>query len=46
MLPLTLGGPAQTTWKLSCVLERVPGLNVVATSLELVAYANTYDRPS
>jgi SAM-dependent methyltransferase len=40
MLPLTLGGPAQAVWSASSVLERVPGLNVVATSLELVARAH------
>lgn len=40
MLPLTLGGPAQTTWTVSRALERVPGLNLVATSLQLVAYAD------
>jgi SAM-dependent methyltransferase len=39
MLPLTLGGPAQV-WSASSLLERVPGLNVVATSLELVARAH------
>jgi ubiquinone/menaquinone biosynthesis C-methylase UbiE len=37
MLPLTLGGPARPIWALSSALERVPGLNVFATSLELVA---------
>jgi SAM-dependent methyltransferase len=37
MLPLTLGGPARPIWAASSALERVPGLNVVATSLELVA---------
>jgi ubiquinone/menaquinone biosynthesis C-methylase UbiE len=37
MLPLTIGGPARVLWKTSCVLERVPGLNLLATSLELVA---------
>jgi ubiquinone/menaquinone biosynthesis C-methylase UbiE len=37
MLPLTLGGPAGPIWNASRTLERVPGLNVVATSLELVA---------
>jgi ubiquinone/menaquinone biosynthesis C-methylase UbiE len=37
MLPLTLGGPARPVWALSSALERVPGLNLVATSLELVA---------
>jgi SAM-dependent methyltransferase len=36
MLPLVLGGPA-LVWKVSCALERVPGLNMAATSLELVA---------
>ena len=41
MLPLTLGGPPGLVWKSSSVLERVPGLNVVATSLELVARART-----
>jgi ubiquinone/menaquinone biosynthesis C-methylase UbiE len=39
MLPLTLGGPARPTWALSSALERVPGLNLIATSLELVARA-------
>jgi ubiquinone/menaquinone biosynthesis C-methylase UbiE len=37
MLPLTLGGPSRAIWTLSAALERVPGLNLVATSLELVA---------
>jgi ubiquinone/menaquinone biosynthesis C-methylase UbiE len=37
MLPLTLGGPAQVTWTVSSMLERIPVLNLVATSLELVA---------
>jgi hypothetical protein len=37
MLPLTLGGPARLVWGASSALERVPGLNVVATSLELAA---------
>jgi ubiquinone/menaquinone biosynthesis C-methylase UbiE len=41
MLPLTLGGPARITWTLSSALERIPGLNLIATSLELVAYAET-----
>jgi len=36
MLPLTLGGPAGAVWRTSSALERVPGLNVFATSLELV----------
>jgi ubiquinone/menaquinone biosynthesis C-methylase UbiE len=37
MLPLTLGGPARVIWNTSRTLERVPGLNLAATSLELVA---------
>lgn len=37
MLPLTLGGPARPIWAVSSALERIPGLNVVATSLQLVA---------
>jgi SAM-dependent methyltransferase len=37
MLPLTLGGPATAVWSASNVLERVPGLNLVATSLEIAA---------
>jgi ubiquinone/menaquinone biosynthesis C-methylase UbiE len=37
MLPLTLGGPAQPIWAASRALEHVPGLNLIATSLELVA---------
>jgi ubiquinone/menaquinone biosynthesis C-methylase UbiE len=37
MLPLTVGGPARAIWIASRVLERIPGLNVVATSLEVVA---------
>lgn len=37
MLPLTLGGPARPIWATSRALERIPGLNTVATSLELVA---------
>lgn len=39
MLPLTVGGPARVLWTASCAVERVPGLNLVATSLELVARA-------
>jgi ubiquinone/menaquinone biosynthesis C-methylase UbiE len=39
MVPLTLGGPAHVTWAASSVLERIPGLNLFATSLELVAYS-------
>ena len=37
MLPLTLGGPARPIWAASRALEQVPGLNLAATSLELVA---------
>lgn len=37
MLPLTLGGPGRPIWAASRALERIPGLNTVATSLELVA---------
>jgi SAM-dependent methyltransferase len=37
MLPLTLGGPARPVWIASRTLERIPGLNLAATSLELVA---------
>ena len=40
MLPLALGGPARPIWMVSSALERIPGLNVVATSLEIVAYAD------
>ena len=40
MLPLTLGGPARLVWGLSSALERVPGLNLIATSLELAATAD------
>jgi ubiquinone/menaquinone biosynthesis C-methylase UbiE len=39
MLPLTLGGPAEPIWRLSSILERIPLLNTVATSLELQAVA-------
>ena len=39
MLPLTLGGPARPIWAASSALERVPGLNVFATSFELAAEA-------
>jgi ubiquinone/menaquinone biosynthesis C-methylase UbiE len=38
MLPLTLGGP-RVLWTVSSTLERIPGLNLVSTSLELVAYS-------
>jgi SAM-dependent methyltransferase len=37
MLPLTLGGPARLIWTASGALERIPGLNLAATSLEVVA---------
>jgi SAM-dependent methyltransferase len=37
MLPLTLGGPARPIWIASRALERIPGLNLAATSLEVVA---------
>jgi ubiquinone/menaquinone biosynthesis C-methylase UbiE len=39
MLPLVLGGPGRLVWGLSSALERVPGLNVVATTIEGVAVA-------
>jgi SAM-dependent methyltransferase len=44
MLPLAVSGrlatrAARPIWRTSSVLERVPGLNVVATTLELVASA-------
>jgi SAM-dependent methyltransferase len=39
MLPLTLGGPARIVWGASSLLERIPGLNLVATSVELSATA-------
>jgi hypothetical protein len=46
MLPLTIGGPARPVWSASRTLERIPGLNVFATSLELAAttVADTNDR--
>ena len=37
MLPLVLGGPPRLIWRVSSALERVPGLNVVATTIEGVA---------
>jgi SAM-dependent methyltransferase len=37
MLPLVLGGPARLVWGTSSALERVPGLNLVATTIEGVA---------
>jgi SAM-dependent methyltransferase len=39
MLPLTVGGPARPIWAASSALERIPALNKVATSIELVATA-------
>ena len=39
MLPLVLGGPGRLVWGLSSALERVPGLNLVATTIEGVAVA-------
>jgi SAM-dependent methyltransferase len=37
MLPLVFGGPAPLIWATSLALERVPGLNIVATTIEGVA---------
>ena len=37
MLPLLLGGPARLVWSVSSTLERVPGLNLFATTIEGVA---------
>jgi hypothetical protein len=39
MRPLVLGGPPRLIWNASDVLERLPGLIVVATAIELVATA-------
>jgi SAM-dependent methyltransferase len=39
MLPLVLGGPPRLVWDVSSALERVPGLNLVATTIEGVAVA-------
>jgi ubiquinone/menaquinone biosynthesis C-methylase UbiE len=39
MVPLTLGGPARLLWRTSSALERIPLVNRVATSLELVAFS-------
>ena len=39
MLPLVLGGPPRLVWGLSSALERIPGLNLVATTIEGVAIA-------
>jgi SAM-dependent methyltransferase len=40
MLPLVLGGPPRLVWGVSSALERVPGLNLVATTIEGVAIRN------
>jgi SAM-dependent methyltransferase len=37
MLPLVVGGPSRLVWAVSSALERVPGLNAVATTIEGVA---------
>jgi SAM-dependent methyltransferase len=37
MLPLLLGGPTKLVWSVSSALERVPGLNLFATTIEGVA---------
>jgi SAM-dependent methyltransferase len=39
MLPLVLGGPPHLVWRVSSALERIPGLNLVATTIEGVAIA-------
>lgn len=39
MLPLICGGPGGLVWRFSSTLERIPGLNVVATTIEGVARA-------
>jgi ubiquinone/menaquinone biosynthesis C-methylase UbiE len=39
MLPLVLGGPDRLVWGASSTLERIPGLNIVATTIEGVALA-------
>ncbi len=40
MLPLLLGGPARLVWSVSSTLERIPGLNLIATTIEGVAVAS------
>jgi SAM-dependent methyltransferase len=40
MLPLILGGPPRLVWNASNLLERIPVLNFVATTIELVATAD------
>jgi SAM-dependent methyltransferase len=37
MLPLVLGGPPRLVWGVSSALERVPGLSLVATTIEGIA---------
>jgi len=37
MLPLVLGGPGRLVWGVSSALERVPGLNAAATTIEGIA---------
>jgi SAM-dependent methyltransferase len=37
MLPLIVGGPPQLVWRTSNALERIPGVNIVSTTIELVA---------
>jgi SAM-dependent methyltransferase len=44
MLPLVLGGPGGLIWGVSSTLERIPGLNVVATTIEGVAMARPSQR--
>jgi SAM-dependent methyltransferase len=39
MLPLVIGGPGRLVWGVSSALERIPGLSVVATTIEGVAVA-------
>jgi SAM-dependent methyltransferase len=39
MVPLIFGGPGGLVWRVSSTLERIPGLNVVATTIEGVALA-------
>lgn len=39
MLPLIIGGPGGLVWSVSSALERIPGLNAVATTIEGVALA-------
>jgi SAM-dependent methyltransferase len=39
MLPLVVGGPGRLVWSVSSTLERIPGLNIIATTIEGVALA-------